>query len=142
MKKVLTVIFEISDLLRHFLVEFGMQLFLYNLSTLIRNLPMPSTILYFSYSKYKNKMATKISENVTTLHHGLAHNENKKHYFGVTNNIFGLREFSYYVSEGYISTIVKQWRLNLITRIIITHEVVSPNFWSDLVQGRFRQIVQ
>ena len=38
---------------------------------------MPSYILFFSYSKFKNKMASKISENVTTLHHGLAYNEHK-----------------------------------------------------------------
>ena len=38
---------------------------------------MPSYILRFSYSKFKNKMAAKISENVTTLHHGLAYNELK-----------------------------------------------------------------
>ena len=37
---------------------------------------MPSYILCFSYSKFKNKMAAKISENVT-LHHGLAYNEHK-----------------------------------------------------------------
>ena len=28
-------------------------------------------------------MAAKISDNVTTLYHGLAYNEHKKHYFGV-----------------------------------------------------------
>ena len=44
---------------------------------------MPSYILCFSYPEFKNKMAAKISENVTTLHHGLAYNENKKHHFGV-----------------------------------------------------------
>ena len=38
---------------------------------------MPSYILCFFYSKLKNKMAAKISENVTTLHHGLAYNEDK-----------------------------------------------------------------
>ena len=38
---------------------------------------MPSYILCFLYLKFKNKMAAKISENVTTLHHGLAYNEHK-----------------------------------------------------------------
>ena len=38
---------------------------------------MPSYILCFPFLKLKNKMATKISENVTTLHHGLAYNEHK-----------------------------------------------------------------
>ena len=44
---------------------------------------MPSYILCFSYLNFKNKMAAKICENVTTLHHCLAYNEHKKHYFGV-----------------------------------------------------------
>ena len=38
---------------------------------------MPSYILCFSYLKFKNKMAAKISENVTTLYHDLAYNEHK-----------------------------------------------------------------
>ena len=38
---------------------------------------MPSYILCFSYSKFKNKMAAKINENDTTLHHGLAYNVHK-----------------------------------------------------------------
>ena len=38
---------------------------------------MPSYILCFSYTKFKNKMAAKISENVTTLHHGFVYNEHK-----------------------------------------------------------------
>ena len=38
---------------------------------------MPSYILCFSHSKFENKMAAKISENVTTLHNGLAYNEHK-----------------------------------------------------------------
>ena len=38
---------------------------------------MPSYILCFPYSKFKNKMAAKISENVTILHRGLAYNEHK-----------------------------------------------------------------
>ena len=83
---------------------------------------MPSSILSFSYAKFKNKMAAKISENVTTLRHGLAHNEHKKHHFGVYNNIFGFREFSYDVSGGHIAP------QNLINTIIVTHDVVSPTF--------------
>ena len=39
--------FEISDLVRHFLVEFGMQLFSHNLGTLIPNLPHAK--LYFVF---------------------------------------------------------------------------------------------
>ena len=38
---------------------------------------MPSYILCFFNSKFKNKMAAKISENDTTLHYGLAYNEHK-----------------------------------------------------------------
>ena len=38
---------------------------------------MPSYFLCFSYTKLKNKMAAKISENAITLHHGLAYNEHK-----------------------------------------------------------------
>ena len=41
------LIFEISDLVRHFLVEFGMQMFLHNLGTLIPNLPHAK--LYFVF---------------------------------------------------------------------------------------------
>ena len=93
---------------------------------------MPSSILYFSYSKFINKMAAKISENVTTLHDGLANNEHKKHNFGpgVYNNIFGVREFSYDVSEGQIATIIKQWHINIITTIIVKHEIFAPKFSS------------
>ena len=78
-------------------------------------------------------MAAKISENVTTLHHGLANNAHKKQHFGVYNNIFGIREFSYDVSEGHIATINEQRHLNLITTIIVTHEVVSPKFSSSKI---------
>ena len=50
-------------------------------------------------------MAAKICENVPTVHHGLAHNEHN-------NIIFGVREFSYDVSEGHIAAIIiKQWPL-------------------------------
>ena len=52
-----------------------MQLFLHNLGTLIPNLPHAK--LYVVFFLLKNKMAAKISENVTTLHHGLAYNEHK-----------------------------------------------------------------
>ena len=37
---------------------------------------------------------------------------NTKNHDGVSNNIFGVREFGYDVSEGHIATIIiKQWPL-------------------------------
>ena len=86
---------------------------------------MPISILYFSYSKLKNKMAAKISENVTTLHDGLAHNEHK-HIISVSTITFLGQEFSYDVSEGHIATTFKQW--HLITRLLVTHKIVAPKY--------------
>ena len=54
-----------------------MQLFLQNLGTLSPNLPHAKLYFVFFLLKIKKKMAAKISENVTTLHHGLAYNEHK-----------------------------------------------------------------
>ena len=55
-----------------------MQSFLHNLETLIPNLPHAKLYFVFFLLKIKkNKMAAKISENVATLHHGLAYNEHK-----------------------------------------------------------------
>ena len=57
-------------------------------------------------------MAAKICGNVTTVHHGLAHNEHKKHHLVSKMTIFGVRELRYDVSEGHIATIIiKQWPL-------------------------------
>ena len=54
-------------------------------------------------------MAAKITENVTTLHHGLPHNEHR--------NIISMSKKTFLmsrdVSEGDIATIVKQSHLNL-----------------------------
>ena len=72
---------------------------------------MPSSILSFSYSHLKNKVAAKICENVTTVHHGSAHNENKN-IISVSKITFGVREFSYDVFEGHVAIIIiKQWPL-------------------------------
>ena len=54
-----------------------MQLFLHNLGTLIRNLPHAKLYLAFFLTKIQKQNAAKISENVTTLHHGLAYNDHK-----------------------------------------------------------------
>ena len=43
------------DLLRHFLVEFGMQLFLHNLGTLIPNLPHAKLYFLFFLPKLKKQ---------------------------------------------------------------------------------------
>ena len=59
------------------MVEFGMQLFLHNLGTLITNLPHAKLYFMFFLLKIQKKMAAKISENVTILHHGLAYNKHK-----------------------------------------------------------------
>ena len=54
-----------------------MQLFLHNLGTLIPDLPHAMLCFVFSHLKFENKMAAKISENVTIFHQGLAYNEHK-----------------------------------------------------------------
>ena len=78
-----------------------MQLFLHNSDMLTPNLPRAKLDSIFFLSKFKNKMAAKICDNVTTVHHGLAHKEHKN-----------IREFSYDVSEGHLVTIIiKQWPL-------------------------------
>ena len=46
---------EISDLVRHFLVEFGMQLFLHNLGTLIPNLPHAKPYFVFFLRKIQKQ---------------------------------------------------------------------------------------
>ena len=40
--------------------------------------PCQALFWLFPTQKFKNKMATEICENFTTIHHGLAHNEHKK----------------------------------------------------------------
>ena len=83
---------------------------------------MPSSTLSFSHPKFKNKMAAKI---YITLHHDLANDEHKKH----QNKIFGVPEFSYVAPAGHIATTIKQWQLNLITIIVVTHQVLIGNFF-------------
>ena len=53
-------------------------------------------------------MAAKICENVTTVHHGLAHNEHKNIISVSEITFFGVNEFSYDVSEGHIATIINK----------------------------------
>ena len=55
--------FEISDLLRHFLVEFGIGLFLHNLGTLILNLPHAKLYFVFFLLKIKKKIAFLVAPN-------------------------------------------------------------------------------
>ena len=64
-------------LVTHFLVKFVMELFLHNSDMLIPNLPHAKLYFVFFLPKIQNKMAAKISENVTTLRHDLLHNEHK-----------------------------------------------------------------
>ena len=71
------------------------------------------------YSKFKNKMATKI------LHLDLAHNEHKN-IISVSKITFsGVREFGYRCFRRSLtySYIIKQWHVKGITTIIVTHEV-------------------
>ena len=75
-----------------------MQLFLHNLGTLIPNLPHAPFCL-FSYSKFKNKMAAKICENVPTLHHGLGHNEH--------NNIISVFKITFLGSGNSVMMFLK-----------------------------------
>ena len=67
-------------------------------------------------------MAAKI---YISLHHDLANDGHKKHHFGVYNKIFEIQEFSYVAPEGHIATTIKL--LNLITIIIVTHQVLIGN---------------
>ena len=87
-----------------------MRLFLRNSDMPIPNLPHAK--LSFVFFLIKNKMAAKICENFTTVHHGLAHNEHKNIILVSKITFFVVREFSYDVSEGHIATIIiKQWPL-------------------------------
>ena len=54
-----------------------MQLFLHNLGTLISNLPHAKLYFVFFLLKIQKQTGRQISENVTTLHNGLAYNEHK-----------------------------------------------------------------
>ena len=86
---------------------------LHNLEILIPNLPHAK--LYFVY------FLPKIQKQ---------NGRQNLHYSWLTmniNKIIGAREFSYVVPEGHIATTIKQWHLNLITIIIVAHQVLIGN---------------
>ena len=96
----------------HFLVEFGMQLFLNNLGTLIPNLPHAKLYFVFFLLKIQKQNGRQNLWKCYNCTSGLGSQWTQKHHLVSKMTFFGVRELRYDVSKCHLATIIiNQWPL-------------------------------